>query len=87
MATDPDAIHAETLKTTNEADNKVEYVDNMTQRSMRDTLEGASDGAGNADNVQDPIKETEVRRVESAHIIRNPNHSRPLHIYRRCENM
>jgi len=71
MATDPDAIHAETLKTTNEADNKMEYVDNMTQRSMRDTLEGASDGAGNADNVQDLIKETEVRGVKGAHIIRN----------------
>ena len=79
MATDPDAIHAETLKTTNEADNKMEYIDNMTQRSMRDTqaLEGALDSAGNADNVQYLIKETEVKGVEGAHIIRNIS-SEPL---------
>ena len=77
MATDPDAIHAETVKTTDEADNKIEHIDNMTQRSMRDTPEGTSVGSGNADKVQDPIKETEVRGVEGAHIIRNLS-SEPL---------
>ena len=71
MATDPYAIHAETLKTTNEANNKIEYVDNMTQNSMRDTLEGALHGAGNADNVQGPITGTEARGVEGARIICN----------------
>ncbi len=70
MASDSGAIDAESLKTTNEANTEIEYVDNMTQ-GIRDTLEGASDGAGNADNVHGPIKETEARGVEGAHIIRN----------------
>ena len=75
------AIGAESLKTTNDSDssNKIEYeyVDNMTQGSMRDTLEGASDGAGNIGKVQGPIKGTGVRGVGGAHIIRNPS-SEPL---------
>ena len=72
MTTDPDMIHAESPKTRDEANNKIENVDNMTQgSSMRDTLEGASDGVGNADSVQGPIKETEARGIKGAHIIRN----------------
>ena len=71
MTSNPEAMDAETLKTTNEANNKIEYVDNMTQDNMHDTLEAAEDGAGNADNVQGPMKETEARGVEGAHIIRN----------------
>ena len=42
---DPDAIYVESLKTTNEANNRIEYVHNMTQGSIRDALEGASDCA------------------------------------------
>ena len=71
MASDPDAMHAESLKTTNEPDDKIEYIDNMTQRIIRDTLEGTSDGAGNVHNVQDPIIETEARGVKGAHTIHN----------------
>ena len=71
MASDPDSITAESLKARNEANNKIEYVDNMTQGSMCDTLESASDGAGNADDIQGPIKVAEARGVKGAHIIRN----------------
>jgi len=70
MASDHDAIHAETLKTTNGANNKIEYVGNMAQGSMRNTLEGAPDGAGNSDNIQGPTKWTGTRGVGGAHIIR-----------------
>jgi len=49
MASDSGAIDAESLETTNEANTKIEYVDNMTQGTIRDTLEGASDGAGNVE--------------------------------------
>jgi len=69
MASDPNAIDAESLNATKQVNNKLEYVDNVTQGSIRDTLEGASDGAGNADNVHGPIKETEARGVEGAHNI------------------
>ena len=73
MVSNPGAIDAESLKTTNEANlnTKIEYVDNMTQGSIRVTLEGTSDDAGNADSVHGPIKDTEARGVQSAHIIRN----------------
>ena len=57
MVSDPHAIHTEALKTTNDANNKIENVDTMTQGSMLDTLEGASHSAENADNVQSHIKE------------------------------
>ena len=71
MTPDPDMIHAESHKTRDEANNKIENVDNMAQAIMRDTLEGALDGVGNPDSVQGPIKETEARGIEGAHIIRN----------------
>jgi hypothetical protein len=71
IASDSGAIDAESHKTTNEANTKIEYVDNMTQGSRRDTLEGASDDAGNAGNVHGAIKETKARDIGGAHIICN----------------
>ena len=71
MARDPHTIHAESLKTTNEANNKIEYLGNISQSSMRDAVEGASHGAGNADSLHGPIKGTVAKGVEGAHIIRN----------------
>ena len=57
MMSDPHAIHAGALNTTNSVNNKIENVDNMTKDSMHDTLEGASHGAENVDNVQGRLKE------------------------------
>jgi len=71
MASDPNAMDAGSLEATKQVNKEIEYVDKVTQGSMRDALEGASDGAGNADSVHGPIKETEARGVEGAHIIRN----------------
>jgi hypothetical protein len=70
IASESGMIDAEDLKTTNEANAKIECVDNMTQGGMRDTPEGASDAVGNADNVRGPINETKPG-VKGARIIRN----------------
>ena len=42
-------------------------------QAVDDRMKGehASDRAGNADNVQGPIKETKAKRVKGVHIIRN----------------
>jgi len=76
MASDLDAIGEESLKTTNELDssNKIEYVHNMTHGTMRDTLEGASDGAWDVGKVLGTMKGAGVR---GAYIIRNSS-SEPL---------
>ena len=71
MASDPHTVHAGSLMTTNEANNKIEYVGNITRSSMRDTLEGALHSTGNSDNVHGPITGTVARGVEGVHIIRN----------------
>lgn len=71
MASDHEAIHAETPKTTKEANNRIQCVGNMAQGCMCDTLEGASEGAGNSDSVQNPIKRTGAGGVGGAHIICN----------------
>ena len=46
-----DATTEESLKNTNEANNKIEVIDNKTQ-GIRDTLEGVSNTARNVDNEQ-----------------------------------
>ena len=42
MATDPDMMATESLKISNETDNKIKVVDNKTQ-GMHDTMEGVSE--------------------------------------------
>jgi hypothetical protein len=66
MANDRDAMAMESLKTMNEADNKIDV--NMTQ-STRDTLEGVSDRERNVDNVLSPGKDFEAGGVDGAQII------------------
>lgn len=68
MANDRDAMAMESPKTNNEADNKIDVIDNKTQ-STRDTLEGVSDGERNVDNVLRPVKEIEARGVDGAQLL------------------
>ena len=74
MESGPDVIDsdAESPKTTNGANNKIEHrVNNMV--SDHDILKGAPCGVENADHLQGTIKETEAtgRSVKGAHIICN----------------
>ena len=74
IADDPDAIAAEALKVSSEADNETE-VFNKTQ-STRDTLGGVSDRSRNVVKIQVPVNEIEVKHVDGMQPI--PNQSSPL---------
>ena len=68
MATGPDAMAAESLKTSIETDNKIEVVDHRTQ-GMRDITEGASDRPKNDNKVQVRVNEVEVSGIEGTQAI------------------
>ena len=77
MANDPDAMAAESPKTTNEADNKIEIVNNKT-RARSNTLQGVWDRARNIDNVEGPVMGIEASRVDGAQVIPNQSSMPPL---------
>jgi hypothetical protein len=58
LANDPDTKAAERLRIPNEADNKIEVVDNKAQ-GMRDAMQDASDRARHVDEAQALVNEIE----------------------------
>ena len=77
IANDPDAMAAESLKTTNESDSKIEIVNNKT-RITSNTLQGVWDRARNIDNVEGPVMGIEASRVDGAQVIHNQSSMPPL---------
>jgi len=68
MANDPDAMAAESLENKNEANNKIDIVDDKKQ-GTGDMLQGILGKARDVDNVQGPVMRTEASRVDSALVI------------------
>jgi hypothetical protein len=79
MATDPHTMAAQSLKISNETDNKIEVVDSMTQ-GMRDTMEGVSDRPRNVNKVQVHVNEIKVGGIEGMHAIPGDSSTVPLSV-------
>jgi hypothetical protein len=79
MVNDPDVMAAESPKISDEADNKIELIDNNTQGTY-DTMGCASDRAKSANKVQAPVNEIQVGGVDGAQAIHNNSSTEPLNI-------
>lgn len=76
MANDPGVMTAGSPKISDDANNKVELVDNNTQGTC-DTMESVSDrlGAKSADKAQGPVNEIQVSGVDGISVVVTASHS------------
>ena len=76
ITNNPDTMATESLKVSNEADNKIEVV--YTTQGIRDAMGGVSDRARIVNRVQASVNEIEINGIEGTEAIPDDSPTVPL---------